>query len=418
MNDLANLLRELFLINRSLLGKGYDDSLNKIRQIIPIQKHKFPSGKKIGSWTIPKEWLVKEAFIKDTEGRVVVDYKNNPLHLWQYSKKINKKISLEELKKHISYSKECKGGIPLKVCYYNDSWGFSLKEEQFKKLKKNFYHVKIDSQFQNGNLQIGHLYIPGKSKNEIIIDSVLSCPNLANNLSGAVVSTFLAKYILNRKKNYYSYRFLFTPETIGPLTFGLNEKYDKENFIGGLSLINLADSSKSFNYKLSRSGNTIIDKAFKKLSKRNLDKVYLKKFNVTTGSCGNEKAYNSLGLNLNFGVLSRKRIGSYKEYDTSRDDLSFINNVNLFKSYKFCLKFIEEIEKLTIYKYNFKGEPFLTKFGIKNIFENDEDRLPFDHLMSLCDGENTLEDISKISKIPLNRFQRPLNVLLKVKLLQ
>ena len=135
-------------------------------------------------------------------------------------------------------------------------------------------------------------------------------------------------------------------------------------------------------------------------------------------SCGNEKAYNSLGLNLNFGVLSRKRIGSYKEYDTSRDDLSFINNVNLFKSYKFCLKFIEEIEKLTIYKYNFKGEPFLTSFGIKNIFENDEDRLPFDHLMSLCDGENTLEDISRISKIPLNRFKRPLNVLLKVKLLQ
>ena len=62
---------------------------------------------------------------------------------------------------------------------------------------------------------------------------------MANNeLSGLVLSSALIKYIKNNfKKTNYSYKFLFVPETIGPLTYlSKNLKSLKKNTIAGFVL--------------------------------------------------------------------------------------------------------------------------------------------------------------------------------------
>ena len=62
------LLKELFPLNRSLTGKGNRETLKILNEIIPLEIHEIPSGKKVYDWTIPKEWSVKKAYIKNVKG--------------------------------------------------------------------------------------------------------------------------------------------------------------------------------------------------------------------------------------------------------------------------------------------------------------------------------------------------------------
>ncbi len=79
-----------------------------------------------------------------------------------------------------------------------------------------------------------------------------------DNLSGISVLTELAKYLGKKQDLFYSYRFLFVPETIGSIAW-LSTNQDKlPNIKGGLVATCLGDSGK-FTYKKSRKCDTLID---------------------------------------------------------------------------------------------------------------------------------------------------------------
>ena len=64
-------------------------------------------------------------------------------------------------------------------------------------------------------MTISDYLIPGKDKKEILVHTYTCHPSLANNeLSGPITTTFLAKRI---KNNYFSYRSIFAPETVGAI---------------------------------------------------------------------------------------------------------------------------------------------------------------------------------------------------------
>ena len=87
---ILSLIKKLYPINRSLTGPGNVETLKIIKKIIPNLKIiKFKSGKKIFDWTIPSEWSVKSAYIIDTNGKKIADFKRNNLHLLGYSQSIN-----------------------------------------------------------------------------------------------------------------------------------------------------------------------------------------------------------------------------------------------------------------------------------------------------------------------------------------
>ena len=56
-------------------------------------------------WTVPKEWNIREAWIKDLQGRVIVDFSENNLHILNYSLPKQGRIRREELLAHL-YSRE------------------------------------------------------------------------------------------------------------------------------------------------------------------------------------------------------------------------------------------------------------------------------------------------------------------------
>ena len=99
--ELQYYLELLFPLNRSLTGKGNRDTLKKLKEISPIKIKSIKSGTKVYDWTVPMEWMVSNAWIKDERGNKLIDFKENNLHLFGYSAPINKKISWSQLKKHL-----------------------------------------------------------------------------------------------------------------------------------------------------------------------------------------------------------------------------------------------------------------------------------------------------------------------------
>ena len=408
---------ELFPMNRSITGAGLRSTIKFIQKKINhnFKKKKIKTNTKVYDWRIPKEWSAKKAFIIDTKGHKICDFKDNNLHLLGYSKKINKVMSFERLKKNIFYLKNRPNSIPYHNSYYKKNWGFSLKYNQFKKLKKDRkYKVVIDSKHFNGNLEYTELLIKGKSKKEILIVSYICHPSMTNNeLSGPLVVMALSKILKPQK---YSVRFLLIPETIGAIAY-IRKNYTnlKNNLIAGFNLTCVGDKG-PFSLISSKEENTYADK----IAKRILSKT--KKFKIfpflKRGS--NERQFGCQNLNLPFVTICRTRFGDYKEYHTSDDNLKFINEKNLRKSLVQILSIINEIQKNKIYVKQLNCEPFFSKYSlVKSIRRktNTSEKNLFD-ISAYADKNSDENDLASKLGIKIKDIKKNIEILKKKKILK
>ena len=258
-NDMYELMERLYPITRSITGEGVRKTLKIFQDSIDLQIHEVPTGTKVFDWTVPEEWNIDDAYIMNKNGEKIVDFKKSNIHILQYSEKIEKKIGLEELKKHIFTLPEQPDTIPYRTSFYNKNWGFCMKHKEFLKLDDDEYAVNISSEHKDGSLTYGEFLIKGESTDEILISTYVCHPSLCNdNLSGPVLSLFLAKYF-SKQKLHYSIRFLFIPETIGAITWLARNEDNVKNIKHGLVATCLGDSG-NLTYKKTRDGDNIIDK--------------------------------------------------------------------------------------------------------------------------------------------------------------
>ena len=170
------LAKELWPLNRRT-GHGTYKTLQILKKNSYNLKIKyFLSGQKVLDWKIPDEWNVSEAWIKNSKGNTIVDFKNNNLHLVGYSKSINKYLSLVELKKKIYTLKDKSNSIPYVTSYYNKDWGFCMSYNKFKKLKNDKYKVLIKSNFKKGKMNYGEIFIKGNSSKEVLLSTYVCHP--------------------------------------------------------------------------------------------------------------------------------------------------------------------------------------------------------------------------------------------------
>ena len=120
----------LYPICRSITGDGLRQTLARIAERIPIRMTEVPSGTPVFDWTIPKEWNIRDAWIKSSDGCRVVDFHRLNLHVMNYSAPIHCKMSLAELRKHLFTLPENPDWIPYRTSYYKESWGFCLSQNQ------------------------------------------------------------------------------------------------------------------------------------------------------------------------------------------------------------------------------------------------------------------------------------------------
>lgn len=401
------LKEQLFPICRSITGNGLRESLKIISKEIPLNILEIPTGTKAFDWEVPKEWNIKDAYVKDLKGNKIIDFKKSNLHILGYSTPFQGIISHEELMEHIYTLPEIPEAIPYLTSYYKERWGFCLEHQRLKELNQDKYEIFIDSELKNGSMSIGEGFIKGKIDKEVLLSTYLCHPSMGNNeLSGPIVQTLLYNWLLERKdKLKYSYRFLYLPETIGSITYlSLFGENLKKNVVAGYVINCIGDRGK-FTYKKSRQGNSLADKAALNIL-NNLNEDFNLYEWFPAGS--DERQYCSLGFNLPIGSLMRSMYGTYKEYHTSLDNLDFIPLEELYKSfeiYKKILMNIEINEKLEAVHKN--CEPKLDKRGLyptlgsqKETTDSIKKRM---YLWAFSDGYNDVIDIA--NKLKCNAYE-------------
>ncbi|MGE0803004.1 MAG: DUF2172 domain-containing protein, partial [Lautropia sp.] len=121
---------ELYPFLRSITGQGVRDTLAAIGRHVPMTITEVPSGTPAFDWTVPPEWTVRAAWIKDAAGRTVVDIADHNLHLVNYSGPFRGRLPLAELKKHLFSLPDRPDWIPYRTQYFKEDWGFCLSDRQ------------------------------------------------------------------------------------------------------------------------------------------------------------------------------------------------------------------------------------------------------------------------------------------------
>ena len=114
-SEMHGLMRELYPICRSITGDGVRQTLNILKKDFPLDIHEVASGKKVFDWTVPREWNIKDAYVKNSKGEKIIDFKKSNIHVLNYSVPVHKKVSLEELKEHLFTLPEYPDWIPYRT---------------------------------------------------------------------------------------------------------------------------------------------------------------------------------------------------------------------------------------------------------------------------------------------------------------
>jgi aminopeptidase-like protein len=405
-------MTELFPICRSITGAGTRKTLGILKRHIPLEVHEVPSGTRVFDWTVPKEWNIRDAYIRDARGRKVVDFHRSNLHVVSYSVPVRKTMPLAELRAHLHTLPDRPDWIPYRTSYYREDWGFCLSHKDFLGLDEGNYEVVIDSTLEDGSLTYGELALEGRSKEEVLISAHICHPSLANdNLSGVALATILSRF-LGGARRALSYRFLFIPGTIGAITWlALNEERARR-IKAGLVLTGLGDAGR-LAYKRSRRGDTDVDRAAVHVLGQSSPPGRVLDF----GPYGyDERQFCSPGFDLPVGRISRTPFGEYPEYHTSADDLSFVGAESLGDSFEKILEILAILEQDgTFVNLNPKCEPQLGRRGLYASAGAEEMALLW--VLNMSDGRHSLLDIVEMSGFEFGAVRRAADRLIGAKLL-
>jgi aminopeptidase-like protein len=397
--EIYDLILELFPICRSITGDGVRESLRLLQRVIQVEVCEVPSGTSVLDWTVPNEWNIRDAWIKDASGAKVVDYQHSNLHVVNYSVPVHRRMPFQELRPHLFTIAEHPDWIPYRTSYYRESWGFCLSHNQLQRMSDGEYDVCIDSSLEPGHLTYGELLVPGEREEEFLITAHICHPSLCNdNLSGVSISAHLARHLLAEKRRRRSYRFLFIPGTIGAIAWLARNMDRLERVRGGLTLVCLGDAS-HLTYKRSFDGNAEIDRAATYALARSGERSEVIDF-FPYGY--DERQFNSPGFRLPVGSLMRGRHGQFPEYHTSADNFDFVSRAQLLKSYHMLGRLVEILEGNRCYQNLFPyGEPQLGKRGVyREMGDADQiKQLAMLWVLSLADGRHSLLDIAERSGV-------------------
>lgn len=402
-DEIYALAAEVFPICRSITGNGVRQTIDVLTRHIPIQRHELPTGTPVLDWTVPKEWNIDDAYIKNSEGHRVVDFRRCNLHVVNYSTPVRKTMPISELKRHVFTLPDQPELIPYRTSFYVEQWGFCMSHRQLEALEAvgGDYEVVIDSRLEPGALAWGEYLHVGESTDEVLLSTHICHPSLANdNCSGIALLTLLARD-LSRRQTRLSYRFVFAPTTIGSIAWLATNEANLGRIQHGLVVTNVGDCGAP-TYKRSRRGNSLIDRAMAHVLRQSAAEYNFLDF-VPYGY--DERQYCSPGFDLPVGLFQRSQFGTFPEYHTSADNLDFIRPQYLADSYRLIWKALEIIElDRRMVNLSPKGEPQLGRRGLYSGFGSGKDAMTRNMavlwVLNLSDGQHSVLDIAARAHLP------------------
>jgi aminopeptidase-like protein len=197
--EIYQLASTIYPICRSITGDGVRETLDHLARRLDLEVHEVPSGTQVFDWTIPREWSIRDAFIKNSAGERIIDFRKCNLHVLNYSQPVRAQLPLESLHR-------------------------------------------------------------GETEEEFLLSAHICHPSLANdNCSGLALLTLLAERLAPLQTRY-SYRFVFAPGTIGAIAWLARNEHRVARIRHGLVVSCLGDGGGP-TYKKSRRGDALIDRA-------------------------------------------------------------------------------------------------------------------------------------------------------------
>jgi aminopeptidase-like protein len=398
--ELYERVRRLYPICRSITGNGVRETLRLLAEEIDIRTTEVPTGTSVYDWRVPKEWNIRDAYIKNAIGERVVDFKASNLHVVNYSVPVHERMPLAELRKHLHSIPDQPDWIPYRTSYYQEGWGFSLSHRQLESLSEAEYEVCIDSSLVDGHLTFGECVLAGAEEQEVLISCHVCHPSLCNdNLSGVSTAVTLARLMATVPRRY-TYRFLFIPTTIGAITWLALHEQIAARVQHGLVLACVGDRG-NITYKRSRQSDAAIDRAVIHVLEHSGDRFEIKEFSPYGYD---ERQYCSPGFNLPVGSLSRTPHGCFPEYHTSADDLDFVDPGALADTLTKCLSILEVLESDAVFvNLNPRCEPQLGRRGLYASIGGlgaHSREMALLWVLNLSDGTHSLLDIAERAALP------------------
>lgn len=424
-----NLAVELFPICRSITGNGVRQTLKILQRENPeLTINEVPSGTQVFDWTVPKEWNIKDAWVKDKNGSKIIDFAETNLHVMGYSIPVHKTVSLKELLDVVYTEPDQPDVIPYITSYYKERYGFCISENQKNQMVKDYsetdqFEICIDSSLEDGFLTYGELVLEPCGEGvindkEIFFSTYVCHPSLANNeLSGPCLATALIKWLKTIPSRKYRYRFIFIPETIGSITYlSKNYKDLQKNVIAGFNLTCVGDD-RDYSYMPTAYGNTLADKVLQNVLSFHYPE-YKKYSFLISGS--DERRYSAPGIEIPVVGFSRTLYNKYPEYHTSADNLSLISPSGLQGSFDVMQKCIIALENNGKYRINCLCEPQLGKRGLYPTLsrKGGYEIFKLKNLISYLDGKNDLIDVSNIIKVSVEEMLNNIKKLKKHRLIE
>ncbi len=387
---------------RSITGNGVRQTLSILGEHLPgLQVHEVPSGTPVLDWTVPDEWNITGAYLADPEGRRVIDLADSTIHVVNYSTPVDVRLPLSELQQHLHSDPEIPTAIPYVTSYYNRTWGFCLTQAQRETLIDGEYHAVIEGTLAPGSLTYADLVIPGDLEDEVLITTYVCHPSLGNNeLSGPVVATALARWLMSLPRRRFTYRLVFAPETIGAITYIAHHlDHLRARVIAGINLTCIGDDG-DWSYLASRLGDQPIDRIARRVVRtrpRPVEYTYLDR-----GS--DERHYGMPGVGVPMISLMRTRYGVYPEYHTHLDDLTVITPTGLQGGLDLVRECLEEFESAEYYLATVLAEPQL---GRRGLYHGIHARTVADvvllrtHVLAYADGMHSVEDMAELFDVPV-----------------
>ncbi|MBR5361429.1 MAG: DUF4910 domain-containing protein, partial [Lachnospiraceae bacterium] len=436
-----------------------------------------PTGTKVMDWTVPKEWRIDEAYIEDEDGRRIVDYKVNNLHVLGYSTPVDEWMTFKELEPHIYTLKDQPDLIPYVTSYYKERWGFAMTRRMRDELAAasvqgadkeqvegnmssetesdsadycKRFHAVIRSELFDGSLTYGELIIPPENTSatgEVFLSTYICHPSMANNeCSGPSVMAHLVSYIKSLRNRRLAYRIVFVPETIGAITY-LSRNLDtlKQQVIAGFNLTCVGDD-RDYSIVHSRYADTLADKVLMEVLREHCDTFteysYLKR-----GS--DERQYQAPGVDLPLVCFCRSKYHVYPEYHTSGDNMSIVSPEGFYGTFTVMRKCIDKLEagqgdgsfvsferfkrpgrrsndkrpgeEGRVFRVTCLCEPQLGKRGLVPTMSSKEtyqETLAMKDVLAYADGTHDIYELAKIIEQPENVVEKVVGQLLDAGLLR
>jgi aminopeptidase-like protein len=394
---MLQMLHDLYPLCRSITGEGVRQTLRRIGKVVPVSVTEVPTGTKVFDWTVPREWAIEDAYIEHESGRRFAEFSRSNLHVLNYSAPVDTTLELGELQPRLHSLPEHPEWIPFRSSYYREDWGFCLSERERQAMPPGRYRAVIRSRLFDGSLTFGECLHRGRSEQEVLVFAHTCHPSLCNdNLSGIVVAARLAAHLIGRDTRY-SYRFVFAPATIGSITWMAQREEALTAVRHGLVLAMLGDEG-PLHYQRTRDGGAVVDRAAAAVLRRHHPDAGLLDFSPWGFD---ERQFNTPGIRLPVGRVTRALAGHYPLEHTSADAPETISGTALAEAWRTCLRIFEVFEGDLVYRsLSPKGEPQLGRRGLYRQTGGHYDGVPERQLallwiLNLSDGAHSLLDIAE-----------------------